>query len=104
MARFDVYANPDKSESKLIPFYLDVQSDHIKGLQTRIVVPLWESGLLPEMVEDLNPVFAIAGRQVVMDTPALGAAPTSALLKTVGSLAAEQMTIQDALDTLFGSY
>lgn len=37
MARFDVYANPDLVERKLIPYFLDVQSDHVKGLLTRVM-------------------------------------------------------------------
>lgn len=104
VARFDVYANPDSAERKLIPFYLDVQNDHVKGIQTRVVVPLWKSGLLPSRAENLNPEFEVAGQFVVMDTPALGAVPTAALHRTVGNLASRQLAIQDALDTLFGSY
>ncbi|HSV50493.1 MAG TPA: CcdB family protein [Burkholderiaceae bacterium] len=104
MARFDVYANPDTVERKLIPFFLDVQNDHVKGLQTRVVVPLWKSGLLPTPVENLNPQFDVAGQRVVMDTPAIGAAPITALRRAVENLASQQLSIQDALDTLFGSY
>ena len=81
MARFDVYANPDRTERKPIPFLLDVQSDHIKGLQTRIVMPLWIRQALSPGLDNLNPEFEIAGQQVVMDTPALGAAPATALQK-----------------------
>ena len=104
MARFDVYANPDAGEKKLIPYFLDVQNDHIEGLQTRVVVPLWNATRLPIRAESLNPEFEIAGQAVIMDTASLGAAPVSALRRTVHNLAAHQLTIQDALDTLFGSY
>lgn len=104
MARFDVYLNPDKSEQSFIPFYLDVQSEYIKGLQTRIVVPLWRAGELVSGVEHLNPAFEVAGQSVVMDTPSLGAIPVSALAKKVDSLASEQIQIQNALDAIFGSY
>ncbi len=104
MARFDVYPNPDVDEGKLIPFFLDVQNDHVKGLQTRVVVPLWQSDMLPIRAENLNPEFDVAGQCVVMDTPSIGAAPAASLRHTVQSLAAHQLTIQDAIDTLFGSY
>lgn len=104
MARFDVYANPDTVERKLIPFFLDVQNNHVKGLQTRVVVPLWKSGMLPIPVENLNPQLEVAGQQVVMDTPAIGAVPIAALRKAMENLASQQLSIQDALDTLFGSY
>lgn len=104
MARFDVYANPDSEESRMIPYYLDVQSDFVKGLKTRVVVPLWTSELLPARAENLNPEFELAGRRVVMDTAALGSVPAAAFRQPVASLAAQQLSIQDALDTLFGSY
>lgn len=104
MARFDVYTNPDSAERKLIPFYLDLQSDHIKGIQTRVVVPLWKSGLLPAPVENLNPEFEVAGQRVIMDTPALGAVPATMLRQVADNLTRHQLTIQDAIDTLFGSY
>ena len=104
MARFDVYTNPDRTERKLIPFLLDVQSDHIKGIQTRIVVPLWTQHALSSRLDNVNPEFEIAGQQVVMDTPALGAVPVTALQKKVTNLSPHQLAIQDALDTLFGGH
>lgn len=104
MARFDVYGNPDKPENTWIPFYLDVQSDHIQGLQTRIVVPLWDADHFEGGAENLHPEFELDGQRLVMDTPALGAVPTFVLRKPVANLVSHQMSIQDALDTLFGAY
>jgi toxin CcdB len=104
MPRFDVYANPDKQESKLIPYYLDVQSDHIKGIDTRIVIPLWNASRFSERTENLHPEFDIGGQPVVMDTPALGAVPRAVFRQPVANLASHQMPIQDALDALFGAY
>jgi len=104
MARFDVYANPDAKERKLIPFFLDVQNDHIMGFQTRVMVPLWDAAVLPALTADLNPDFQVKGQRVVMDTPALGAVPVAAFKRAVDNLGSQQLAIQNALDTLFGSY
>ena len=104
MARFDVYPNPDLDARSYVPFFLDVQNDHIRGLETRVVVPLWQTGLCPKKFENLNPEFEVAGQTVVMDTPAIGAVPIDALRSSVQNLANHQLAIQDALDTLFGSY
>ena len=104
MARFDVYANPDGAERKLIPYFLDVQSDFVKGMNTRVVVPLWKSGLLEAPLENLNPEFEIAGQRVSMDTPSIGTAPSNSLRRAVDNLSSHQLTIQNALDMLFGSY
>ncbi|MDE2413855.1 MAG: CcdB family protein [Comamonadaceae bacterium] len=104
MARFDVYANPDPEEQARIPFFLDIQSDFVQGLQTRIVVPLWAEGLMTQRAQDLHPTLEVNGQRVVMETAALGAVPDSFLRRKVGNLAAQQLDIQNAMDLLFGSY
>ncbi|MEY3125344.1 MAG: hypothetical protein RLZZ573_1864 [Pseudomonadota bacterium] len=104
MARFDVYPNPDVQERDLIPFFLDVQSDHVQGLETRVVVPMWKSSLLVARANDLNPEFEVGGQRMVMDTPALAAVPISALRKPIHNLSSQQLPIQNALDILFGAY
>ena len=39
MARFDVYANPG-GHAETTPYLLDVQSDLLDGLDSRMVIPL----------------------------------------------------------------
>ena len=104
MARFDVYPNPDPQEAEVVPYFLDVQNDHIKGFKTRVLVPLWRADFLPSKFVDLNPEFEVEGSSVVMDTPALGAVAISALKSPIANLSAKQFVVQNALDTLFGGY
>lgn len=104
MARFDVYVNPDRAERKLIPYFLDVQNDHILNIETRVVVPLWAAAMLPRRADDLHPTFTVAGQAVVMDTPSLGAVSITVLRRATASLSSQQIEIQNALDTLFGGY
>ena len=104
MPRFDVYRNDDKQENKRIPFYLDVQNDHIQGLESRVVVPLLSAVLFSQKMEDLHPEFEVEGQRVVMLTPGLGSVPKSLLRRPVAHLSSQQLVIQNAMDTLFGSY
>ena len=104
MARFDVYANPEKQESKQIPFFIDVQSDHIKGIETRMVMALWDASFFINKFETLNPEFELLGKMLVLDAPSLGAVPRSFLERPIANMAAQQTVIQDAIDMLFGSY
>lgn len=104
MARFDVYANPDAAERKQVPYMLDVQNDFLRGLETRIAVPLWSANYFPLRAKGLNPELEVAGKKVVMDTASLGAIPMGELRRPVANLAREQLLIQDALDDLFGSH
>ena len=104
MSRFDVYPNPAAAERKHTPFFLDVQNNHVDGLGTRIVVPLRKSALFGPRARNLNPVFIVAGEDVVLDAATLGAVPVSLLRKPVANLGGARAPIQEALDTLFGSY
>lgn len=103
MARFDVYQNPDADERILVPFWLDVQNTFI-DVATRVVVPLHAAGRFNGRVRDLNPELVIQGKNVVMNSAALGAVPAGDLRRPVTNLTAHQTLIQEALNTLLGGY
>lgn len=96
MARFDFYANPGGKG-----FLLDVQSNLMSGLNTRVVVPLMPRRAAPKPAGRLNPVFQIDGKAFVMVTQFLAAIPMSALKEKGGSLAHRDIEIGDALDMIF---
>ncbi|KQV42885.1 hypothetical protein ASE26_02950 [Duganella sp. Root198D2] len=105
MARFDIYVNPGRNHRN-IPYLVDVQSNVISGLATRIVVPLrplagFSSSALPP---DLFPIIQIDGGDYVLDTPQLGAIPLAELKSRVASARDSQFVIQAALDRVFGAY
>jgi len=104
LARFDVYPNPDPDERKHMPYMLDVQNDYLHGLDSRVVIPLWNASAMPLRAKRLNAELEVAGKTVVMDTAGIGAIPTGELRRPVANLGHQQLTIQDALDSLFGSY
>lgn len=104
MPRFDVYQHPDADLRRTTPFLLDVQNNHINGLATRVVVPLRAANRVGLPMRDLNPVFEVGGRKVVLDTAALAAVPAAELKQLVGSLAAHGSSVVAALDVLFGAY
>ncbi len=104
MARFDIYANPDPANKKAVPYLLDVQSNHLHGLTTRMVVPLVRSSHIGLRLRGLNPELQVGSSTVVMDTAALASVPTRGLKPPVGTAGASQLDVQDALDALFGAY
>lgn len=103
MARFDVYANPDRHERGHIPYFLDVQNTYIE-VGTRVVIPLHNVAKFSGTVPDLNPEIEVQGNQVILNTAALGAVPVTELRQPVANLSQHQAIIQGALDTLFGGY
>ena len=104
MARFDVYPHSDALARKSTPYLLDVQNEYIDSLESRIVIPLRAASLCKTRLRDLNPLFEILGKQVVLDTAAMAALPTRELIKSVANLQSHQEEIVAALDCIFGSY
>lgn len=105
MARFDVYANPG-SHSASTPYLLDVQSDLLDGLDSRMVIPLRSVKAFPnvKLSNRLTPIFTIKGEEFLLETPKMGAVPRRVLKAPVSSLADEQSQITAALDFLFQGY
>jgi hypothetical protein len=62
MGRFDIYRNPGKNKES-IPYLVDVQSNVISGLSTRIVVPLRTLAKFSalDLPADLFPIIAVNG-------------------------------------------
>jgi toxin CcdB len=104
MARFEVFANPDRADAKLTPYLVDVQNDFIAGLDSRVVIPVRRASDFGPRAERLHPLVAIKGEDMVLDTAALAAVPASVLARRVGDLRAQRGVIADALDALFGAY
>ena len=96
MARFDIFENKGGAG-----YLLDVQSDLLSGLNTRVVVPLLPQSSAPSPAQRLNPVFNIEGQEVVMATQYMAAVSEGELRAGAGSLAEQQDEISSALDMLF---
>lgn len=96
MARFDVYPNRAGNG-----YLLDVQSNLLSGLNTRVVIPLLTADVAPQPADRLNPVFEVEGTQVVMATQFMAAIPEPELTAPAGNLASRQAEISAALDLLF---
>ena len=105
MARFDVYANPG-SHATTTPYLLDVQSDLLDGLDTRMVIPMRSLESFPKvkLSTRLTPVLTVQGEELLLETPKMGAIPQRALKTPVASLASEQAQILAAPDFLFHGY
>lgn len=105
MPRFDVYRNPGEY-AEVTPYLLDVQSDLLQGLETRIVVPLRRRDRFPavNLPANLTPVFEIDGIECLLETPKLAAVPLRLLKAPIASLASRQFEITSALDFLFQGF
>ncbi len=99
MPKYDVYPNPGG-----VGFVVDVQTDLLDGLATRVVVPLMPRKSAPIPAKLLNPVIAIDDDEYVMVTQFLSAVPAPPLGSPVANLAARADDITRALDMLFQGF
>jgi toxin CcdB len=98
--QFTVYANADPGSRTRVPYLLDVQSDLIGAMGTRVVVPLISPDLAVVAATRLMPTVSVEGRPWVLDTPLLAGIPYKALGKPVADLSSERAAIMAALDLL----
>jgi toxin CcdB len=96
MARYDLHPDPDRSGCYL----LDVQTDLLTGLNTRVVVPVMLPDVAPRPARRLNPAFQIGGTTYVMVTQFISAIPDADLRPRVSSLQGDADAIKSALDML----
>jgi toxin CcdB len=94
-----VYKNAGESEN-YAPYLLDVQSDVLDGLESRVMVPLVRLADFGRRAGRLHPMFAVCGEDVVMATHLLAAIRCSGLGRAVDALTSHRNEIIGALDVL----
>ena len=99
MARYDFYLNTEGGG-----YLLDVQSDLLEGLSTRVVIPLMPPKIAPVPGRRLNPTFAINGKDHVMVTQFVSAFNVAELREPEGNLSKHHDDIVAALDMLFQGF
>lgn len=101
MPQFSVHKNPNPESKAAYPYLLDIQSDLISDLDSRVVVPLASAaGMKGKAIKTLMPTFKIDGKNHVMVTPQLAGISKKQLGAVVCDLSALRDEIISALDLL----
>ncbi len=101
MAQFTVYKNKNSRTKSSFPFLVDVQSDLLEPLQTRVVIPLTKvAGLAKKPVSHLTPAITFDGHAYVLLVPQLAGIARSELGAQAGSVAEQRQVILAAIDFL----
>ncbi len=99
--QFDVYRNRNADSSKRYPFLLDIQTELLEGLETRVVVPLAaKEQFAGKALTRLMPLFKVKGKEVVAVTPQMAGIARRELGDLVGNLSQSRQEIVAALDFL----
>jgi len=104
MAQFDVYRNSNPASYETIPYLLDVQSDMLDPLSTRVVVPLVLASEMGKTAKYLNPRLEVEGIALVMSTAELAGVSSRLLADQVLSLTHRRDEIITALDFMFSGF
>jgi toxin CcdB len=97
--QLSVHRNPGRNV-RSIPFVVVVQSNRFRGSTRRVIVPLLDAAEFGLADSDIGPHFDVGGRRVVFDPRQITHVPVDLLGEPVGSLAAEDTRIINALDAM----
>lgn len=101
MAQFTLYKNDDKNSRKPFPYFVNVQSDLLDDLNSRLVIPLSPLKALKNInIKRLCPVIEVDGKEFVLLTHQLTSVPCSILKTKVKSLDEMRHDILSAIDIL----
>lgn len=101
MPQFAVHRNPNAATRTAIPLLLDVQSDLLETLGTRVVIPLYTPAAVQDgVIGTLTPRLEVDGASYVAVTSELAGIPRKSLGVQVGNLSNHRYDIVAALDLL----
>jgi toxin CcdB len=101
MGQWDVYVNPSPRARAELPYLVDVQSDLLAALTTRLVVPFAAADAAGDRLpRRMCPIFEIDGRKMVLVPQEAGPVPALSLRQSVASLRGESLRVIDAIDTV----
>lgn len=101
--QYTVYRNTGNSQA--YPYLLDIQSDIIEELNTRLVIPLHllkKGASAP--VARLTPVIKVEGRDVIVMTHAMASIRVKQLGQDVMDASAYRFIIKNAVDFLLDGF
>ena len=105
MAQWDVHPNPSLRSREDIPYLVDLQSNLLDGLPSRLVAPLARVIVTPEGVPPaLCPVFNIDGASVVLLPHESAPIEARLLERRVASLLTQAHDVAAALDALVSGF
>ena len=105
MPQFAVHRNKNPHSKATFPFLVDVQSDLLDELNTRVVIPLTKAaGLARKPLSHLTPTLSFDGDAYLLMTPQLAGIARADLGPQAGSLLEQREKIMAALDFLLTGF
>lgn len=97
MARFDVHRVRGV-------YYLDVQTDLLPTMNTRLVVPLVPTADGPRPIRKLHPIITVDGLELMMATHRMVSVPRRSLGPPVATAMPQYDRLVAAIDMIFNGF
>jgi toxin CcdB len=105
MAQLSVYRNKNARTKATFPLLVDVQSNLLEELQTRVVIPLTKATALTRRpLDQLTPILKFEDDAYVLVTPQLAGIARKELGAPSGTLAEHRDVILGAMDFLLKGF
>ena len=105
MAQFTVYRNKNALTKATFALLVDVQSNLLEELQTRVVIPLTKAtALTRKPLDQLTPILKFEDEAYVLMTPQLAGIARKELGAPSGTLAEHRDVILGAMDFLLTGF
>jgi toxin CcdB len=105
VAQFSVYRNKNAHTKATFPLLVDVQSDLLEPLNTRVVIPMTKApALTRKPVSHLTPEVSFNGDRYLLMTPQLAGIGRAELGPQAGTLVDERQIILAAIDFLLTGF
>lgn len=101
MPQFSVYKNKNPNTRSAYPYLVDIQSDLLSELKTRVVVPLVKvTALGKKPIQHLTPTVEVDGQKYLMLMPQLAGISTKDLGPRVSDVSKYRNAIVGSIDFL----
>jgi len=105
MAQFDITKNNNKTSKKDVPFIMEIQSNSVSILGTRIVVPLRRTeNNLDKMISKIHVSIEVENNEYIAFISEMAAIPSGMLGPTITNGASRRTEIISAIDLLFTGF
>ena len=100
MKQFDLYKNVDPDSRETYPYVVDVQTDLLDDLNSRVVIPIAVVQDAKPFPKNLCPLVEIRNKEYALLTHQITTVPAAFLAHKEGSLLLNRSEIISALDFL----
>jgi toxin CcdB len=101
MHQFDVYINKDSDTNNTYPYFVDVQTNLLEALNSRVVIPLTSVRPDRSLPNNICPKVEVNSEQFYLLTYQVTTVSSSFLRKKEGTLLLNRTDIINSVDFLF---